>query len=357
MFPTIPFDRKAISALQRLALADEGADVALAPSLVSTALRGELSPSLLYLQIQQQSAAARRSSLVNELLVNPRLSQQELLMALFSRDSLREALMARHRTFPTSFESVASSALLQAHRNAIVTEAYQRGRDEAVLSLLSSSMEDLSAAQKTAALKPATEGQPESLASLRVKSPTPQAPQITKRSKADDTGQISYFDASSLEDPDEETLAKRRTRGGVTEPFPERMHRLLQDCEDNGETEVISFLPHGRAFMIYHVERFCREVMPRYFKQSRLSSFQRQLNLYGFRRITSGPDAGGYYHELFLKGRPALAIHMRRVGIPKADGGIRPSPRPSQYQATPDFYAMAPVGGKSSESEPVSGTN
>lgn len=87
-------------------------------------------------------------------------------------------------------------------------------------------------------------------------------------------------------------------------------------------------MPHGRAFAIHHVERFCREIMPRYFKQSRLSSFQRQLNIYGFSRITtpeqdSGEPPCAYYHELFLKGRPALTIHMRRVGVPQHSSGVQ----------------------------------
>ena len=82
--------------------------------------------------------------------------------------------------------------------------------------------------------------------------------------------------------------------------------------------------------------------MPNYFKQSRLSSFQRQLNLYGFSRVTNGPDAGGYYHELFLKGRPALAVHMRRVGVTSATSNHR-SIRPTGN--TPDFYNMLPVQG------------
>jgi len=125
----------------------------------------------------------------------------------------------------------------------------------------------------------------------------------------------SYFDASALQDPDPLLVANRRTRGGVTEPFPEKLHRMLQEAEENGEANVVSFFSHGRAFMVQNQVRFVAEIMPKYFRQSRMSSFQRQLNIYGFRRITSGPDTGGYYHELFLKGRPNLAVHMRRVGV------------------------------------------
>jgi hypothetical protein len=48
---------------------------------------------------------------------------------------------------------------------------------------------------------------------------------------------------------------------------------------------------------------------------SRFSSFQRQLNLYEFMRITDGPDKGAYFHELFHRGRPVLASQIRRNKI------------------------------------------
>jgi hypothetical protein len=44
-----------------------------------------------------------------------------------------------------------------------------------------------------------------------------------------------------------------------------------------------------------------------------LASFQRQLNLYGFRRIPKGVDVGAYYHPKFQKGRRELVAEIKRV--------------------------------------------
>ena len=52
--------------------------------------------------------------------------------------------------------------------------------------------------------------------------------------------------------------------------------------------------------------------MPKFFKQTKLTSFQRQLNLYGFKRISKGPDNGGYYHPMFLRGQPHLVDQIKR---------------------------------------------
>lgn len=76
----------------------------------------------------------------------------------------------------------------------------------------------------------------------------------------------------------------------------------------------------------------------RFFKQTKLTSFQRQLNLYGFRRITQGPDAGAYYHEMFLKGRPGLSQRMARQKV-KGTG----HKQPADAQTEPNFYQMSPL--------------
>lgn len=53
----------------------------------------------------------------------------------------------------------------------------------------------------------------------------------------------------------------------------------------------------------------------------RFSSFQRQLNLYDFQRITHGVDKGAYQHSKFLYGQPGLTLSMKRnkiKGVKKA---------------------------------------
>lgn len=107
-----------------------------------------------------------------------------------------------------------------------------------------------------------------------------------------------------------------RRRKGRTGTFPQKLHQMLSDLErQEGGAEIASFLPHGRAFAIHKPRDFVKHVMPKYFRMSRFSSFQRQLNLYDFQRITEGPDKGSYYHELFVQGRPILSTMMKRNKI------------------------------------------
>jgi hypothetical protein len=77
------------------------------------------------------------------------------------------------------------------------------------------------------------------------------------------------------------------------------------------------------------------ELLPTYFKLSKLASFQRQLNLYGFQRLTRGRDRGGYYHELFLQGKVFLAHSIQRIKVKGT--GVRARSNPDQE---PDFWAM-----------------
>jgi len=120
-------------------------------------------------------------------------------------------------------------------------------------------------------------------------------------------------------------------------PFPEKLMHML-DKESLLHPDIVSWQSHGRAFMVRKPKQFTSEVMGGYFRQSKLTSFQRQLNLYGFRRITQGTDAGAYYHELFLRGRPQLCMRMQRQKV-KGTG----HKQPTDVTSEPNFYVMPPV--------------
>jgi hypothetical protein len=79
-----------------------------------------------------------------------------------------------------------------------------------------------------------------------------------------------------------------KKKGGVGTPFPLKLHELLERAEIEHLTDIISWQPHGRAFVVHQPKKFVSGLMPRFFRQTKLTSFQRQLNLYGFNRLTKG---------------------------------------------------------------------
>ena len=59
------------------------------------------------------------------------------------------------------------------------------------------------------------------------------------------------------------------------ELFPFLLYRILMDAESHGFSEIISFLPHGRAFTVHSRFMFVDVVMPIYFSHSSFRSFRR----------------------------------------------------------------------------------
>jgi hypothetical protein len=135
-----------------------------------------------------------------------------------------------------------------------------------------------------------------------------------------------------------ELVDNRPCRGGVTTPFPIKLHEMLDRVEEDGNAHIVSWQPHGRCFVVHKPKEF-KELLPSYFKLSKMASFQRQLNLYGFSRLTRGRDKGGYYHELFLRGRQSLANKILRIKVKGT--GVRARSNPN---AEPDLWQMTWVG-------------
>lgn len=135
----------------------------------------------------------------------------------------------------------------------------------------------------------------------------------------DQTNTPDQTDSCSKVDSTKPKATKRKStsgpRGGVYEPFPSKLHRMLATVEEAGLSGAVSWKSHGRAFQVNHVNQFVHTILPKFFRQTKLTSFQRQLNLYGFRRIIHGTDSGAYYHELFLRGKPFLCRAMVRTKV------------------------------------------
>jgi len=140
--------------------------------------------------------------------------------------------------------------------------------------------------------------------------------------------------------------SRRKNTGGVVHPFPSKLLSLLTVADP----AIIGWLPHGRAFKIKSVRQFTDTTMPDHFKHTKITSFQRQLNLYGFKRLTRGPDTGGYYHEFFLRDREKLCGRMRRQKIKGT--GHKPH---HEVELEPNFYNMEPVQPVTHEQLQVSG--
>jgi hypothetical protein len=68
------------------------------------------------------------------------------------------------------------------------------------------------------------------------------------------------------------------SRGGVVTPFPWKLHDMLESVEEEGYAHIVSWQVHGRCFMVHKPREFV-ELIQKYFNQSKLASFQRQLNL------------------------------------------------------------------------------
>lgn len=93
--------------------------------------------------------------------------------------------------------------------------------------------------------------------------------------------------------------------------FPQKLYLLLKHEHKTGG--VIEWLNDGKVFRINDQITFTQEIIPRYFKHTKLTSFQRQLNLYGFRRMTKGDHHGAIVHPKFQRDRDDLLLEVRRL--------------------------------------------
>ncbi|KZV15896.1 heat stress transcription factor B-3 [Dorcoceras hygrometricum] len=80
--------------------------------------------------------------------------------------------------------------------------------------------------------------------------------------------------------------------------------------EDPATDEVISWNADGTAFIVWQTAEFARDLLPTLFKHSNFSSFIRQLNTYGFRKVAT--SRWEFSNEMFRKGERDQLCEIRR---------------------------------------------
>ena len=91
------------------------------------------------------------------------------------------------------------------------------------------------------------------------------------------------------------TLAKRRThRKSEISTFIMKSYKIL---EDKRHSEVVEWADEGNCFIVKSKDRFENEILPKYFKHRKFSSFVRQLNMYDFHKIRKEKEIPIFRHK------------------------------------------------------------
>jgi len=130
----------------------------------------------------------------------------------------------------------------------------------------------------------------------------------------------SVASASSTEEKLAQLSSKCCPKQHQLPMFLSKTYHMIDRCDPT----VATWSPSGDNFVVKNVEKFAQDILPMYFKHSNFSSFARQLNFYGFRKLKAEPiltadfDARTacyvrFYHEKFQKGQSELWGQIKRA--------------------------------------------
>lgn len=110
-------------------------------------------------------------------------------------------------------------------------------------------------------------------------------------------------------------VKEEKTRGQPA--FLDKTYMMVEQCNLE-DVAISSWSADGKSFTVKDPVKFAETYIPKFFKHSNFSSFVRQMNFYGFRKVKVGEGDGGkqsswqFKHPKFQRGQKHLLSDIKR---------------------------------------------